>query len=182
MGISNILDIGRTRSVLMRSNKMKLGYKWWVGSSILIGAVSIGVVASLAGQVRAAPELPKGDPTAVAKCESIMPIASGYGTITAVLRGETSTAAAVVQWQEHRGRLGIVSPFRSLAARTTVTVCLLTGEFVTPVGPPDLTGRQKTPHNVIRLLVLSSNEILLDSAGYRGGMAPETPTDLAVVR
>ena len=157
---------------------MGLGRRWWVAASLLIGAFVIGVVASLIGQTGTPPGSPRGDPAAIVRCRAIIPIASGFGTITSLLRAETSTAAAVAYWQEHRGRLAVaVSPFQKLSPQTRVTVCLLSGEFAAPVGPPGLIGGAKPP-SLLRVLVWGNHEIVLDSAGYQGELAPETPSDL----
>lgn len=157
---------------------MKYAIRWF-GPSFVIGAVI--VVAAIVSSGGSANSGPIGDQAGIMTCQGIIPIASEYGTITGVLRGETSTAAAVAYWQEHRGRSGIVSSFRSLAAETPVTVCLLSGQFVTPAGPPDLSGRQPPAPDVLRVLVYGNNQVVFDSAGTLGGMSPQTPSDLGTV-
>ena len=107
----------------------------------MIGVLLVGVVAILVGQVGGAANTPRGDRAAILKCQAIVPIASGYGAVTAVWRAETSTAAAVAYWQEHRGRLRAApSPFGKLAAQTPVTVCLLSGEQWTALLAAERTG------------------------------------------
>jgi hypothetical protein len=157
--------------------------RWWVGSGVLIGVLLVGVAAIVVGQVGGAANTPRGDRAAILKCQAIVPIASGYGAVTAVWRAETSTAAAVAYWQEYRARLRAApSPFRKLAAQTPVTVCLLSGDFVAPVGPrAPIAGTRPPPQSVLRVLVWGHDEVLFDSAGYQGGLAPETPSDLGVV-
>ena len=158
---------------------MRPASRWWVGSGVLIGVLLIGVVASRVWQVGGAATTPRGDRAAILKCQAIVPIASGYWAVTAVLRAETSTAAAVAYWQEHRGRLRAApSTFGKLAAQTPVTVCLLSGDFVAPVGPRAPMAGMRPPQSVLRVLVWGHNEVMVDYAGYRGELAPETPSDL----
>jgi hypothetical protein len=155
--------------------------RWWVGSGVLIGVLLIGAVAILVGQVGGAATTPRGDRAAILKCQAIVPIASGYGAVAAVLRAETSTASAVAYWQEHRGRLRVApSTFGKLAAQTPVTVCLLSGDFAAAAGPRAPIAGMRPPQSVLRVLVWGHNEVLVDSADYRGGLAPETPSDLGV--
>jgi hypothetical protein len=150
-------------------NAAARGFWWTLGAS---AATVLGVAAC--GSVPAASTSPLGDSVGINTCRSIVDTASQYGAITRLLRAETSTAGAVAYWQEHTARGG-TSPFETMQAGTVVTVCLFQGEFVTPVGPPPVTGSPNPPHDVIRLLVYGDNQVVLDSSGYVGRMSPDVP-------
>ena len=145
------------------------GFRWTLGAS---AAILVGVAAC--GSAPAASTSPFGDSVGINTCRSIVDAASQYGAITRLLRAETSTAAAVAYWQEHRARGG-TSAFETMPAGDVVTVCLFQGEFTTPVGPPPATGSPNPPHDVIRLLVYGDNQVVLDSSGYLGRMSPDVP-------
>jgi hypothetical protein len=144
----------------------------------VIGATAIAVVATFEGNAGAAGSI--GDAAGVSSCNAVMATASEYGTVTGLARAETSTAGLVAHWQENQGRSGLHSAFRNLPVDQTVTVCLLSGQFVTPVGPPDpTTGKSRLPHNVLRLLIYGNPPtVVVEGAGYKGSMFPETPSDL----
>lgn len=146
----------------------------WFGRSAILAVVVVAVVI-LAGSASSTSS-PVGDAVAVAKCRDIIPAASEYGTVSGVLRGETSTAIAVANWQENRARKGQSSLFRALPSADTITVCLFSGDFVTPAGPMSRDGIAKTAPNTLRLLI-SNNQVVFDAAGDRSGMSPETPSD-----
>jgi hypothetical protein len=147
----------------------------WVGVALTAGAAVVGAVALFG--TAGANTGPIGDPAGVQTCQSIISTASQYGTVTRLIRAETSNASAVAYWQEHRGRGG-ASSFRSMQAASKVTVCLFSGEFTVPMGPPPPNGSPLPPADVLRLLVLDNGQVLLDSAGYHGHMSPETPSDI----
>jgi hypothetical protein len=103
-----------------------------------------------------------------------------YGQVDELVRAETSSVQDVALWQEMRHAPdieGIVSPLRSMQSSAVVTVCLFSGTFVTPVGPPAPDGSVPPPHDRLRLLVSADGSVRLDAAGYRGRLAPETPSD-----
>ncbi len=142
----------------------------------MVGVV-IGVVVIVGGSAAGSNASPTGDQAAIQKCQAITPVASEYGTITGVLRGETSSAGAVANWQESRARRGPISSFRALSAATPVTVCIFSGQFATPTGPLAPDGSPKTIPNALRLLVYGNDKVVFDSAGNASGMSPETPSD-----
>lgn len=101
-----------------------------------------------------------------------------YGADMRVFRAEQSTAALTQRWQEQRlPGIEVVSPLRSRPGSEPVTICLYSGQFTTPVGPPLVDGKPNPPHNLLRVIVLNGGEVLLDTAGYRDTMHPETPAD-----
>lgn len=152
------------------------------------GAIALGLligIAAVASSVSGA-SMPKvqnmvsNEPTREV-CESILSLASEYGTITRILRGDSDSAETVADWQERRHESevsGLVSPLRTLDPKAQVFTCLYSGTFVTPSGPPDEKGNPPPPHDVLRLLVLPDGAVVLDSAGYQGRMAPELPKEL----
>lgn len=151
--------------------------------SLIAAGLALGGSIGLASKALAGPA---GSEAAVAVCQAMSKQASEYGSGVGLIRAEQSTAVGVADWQEHRYEKlkngaavsGIVSRLRDKAASAPVTVCLFSGQFVTPVGPPNPDGSAKPPHDVLRLLVLADGSIVLDSAGYSGGsMDPETPRD-----
>ncbi len=102
------------------------------------------------------------------------------------MRAELDKADKVADWQEHRYdelpdsgvARGLRSNLRDIAPDDTVAVCIYSGTFVTPVGPPALDGMTKPPHDMLRLLVLADGTVTVDAAGYsKSGMKPETPDD-----
>ena len=149
--------------------------------AVSLGLVTAGVL-GLTGAVWAGPA---GSANAIATCQRALNEA-GFGDGVSVVRGEESTAAEVAAWQEQRHAkpakgiavAGLVSPLRERDPAQLVTVCLYAGEFVTPLGPPNLDGSAKPPHTRLRLLVSPDGSVLLDSAGYDdGSLSPETPRD-----
>ncbi len=111
--------------------------------------------------------------------------AEEFGEISAVVRSEWRTTAAVAEWQEMRHApeiTGLVSPLRAQRDLAPVLVCLYRGSFVTPTGPPPLDGSTGRPHDLIRVLVLADNSLVLDAAGYADRMSLETPSDWAARR
>lgn len=147
------------------------------GVSILVGGISLGLVAGLAGvgaQIQAV-----GDAAGIRGCQEAADRASEYGAIYGVIRGETTTIDAIVRWQEQRHPIsGIHSRLRNLSGTAAAVVCLYSGRFVTPV-PQTTTGDEETPpHDVLRVILLPDGSIRLDSAGYRGRMTPETPGEM----
>jgi hypothetical protein len=119
------------------------------------------------------------DPEAAGTCQAMLEAGvSEYGTNVNVFRAELSNVAETVQWQEQRlPNVEFVSRLRSRPGSEAVTICLYTGEFVTPVGPPLVQGENNPPHNLLRIVVLNGGEAILDSAGYQGGSEPQTPGD-----
>lgn len=114
------------------------------------------------------------DPTAATMCALGLDAERSFGPGTVLIRSEMSTAAQVAAWQELRHGpdiTGLVSPLRAFDADEPVAVCLYSGTFSTPTGPPNLDGSPKPNHNVIRLLFLRDGSEIFDSAGY----APGTP-------
>lgn len=150
----------------------------WSGRTIFIGT-PIFVVALIGASAMNGSALRSGDPAALRTCQAVTPAASQYGSITGVSRAQTSTAAAVAYWQEHRGRDQNPSWFRTLPASSPVIVCLFSGQFSTPAGPPAVDGTPKAIPNALRLLVHGGDQVVFDSAGSRTGMSPETPSDLS---
>lgn len=157
---------------MKRSLARELAWAARIGVTGVV-AISVVVLASSASGTAS----PTGDLAAITKCRAILPNASEYGTVTEVLRGESSTAAAVVNWQESRARKGIASSFRRLASTEPVTVCIFSGEFVTPAGPLATDRTPKQIPNTLRLLVYGTDQVVFDAAGQRAGMSPETPSD-----
>lgn len=105
-----------------------------------------------------------------ATCRGILDRASEYGSSVELVRAQLSTAGAVARWQEERHApdvSGIVSPLRNRDPAEPVAICLFSGTFVTP-HPPGL-----PDHDLLRLLVLADGSVVLDSAGYRGGIDRE---------
>jgi hypothetical protein len=153
----------------------------WLGRAIVtvVAFLAVGLIAGSALTTNGAVSSPRGDSAAIAGCLAVKPIASQYGSITALLRGETSSAAAVANWQEHRGRNVNASRFRTMPGAAIVTVCLFSGQFSTPAGPPALNGVPKALPTVLRLLVYGNGQVEFDSAGPEGSMSPETPSDLS---
>ena len=99
-------------------------------------------------------------------------------SITGLYRAESSTAQEVAAWQENRySGIELVSPLRSAAPASTVVVCIFRGDFKTPTGPPRVEGVPNPNHELLRVLVLASGGYAIDSAGYEGGLKPETPND-----
>jgi hypothetical protein len=150
---------------------------------LAVGGAFIAILAVMgAAAVSAASPAGTGDEAALAVCNATIPAASAYGSVTAVVRGETSNAALVANWQErrHPDRAGIVSAFRAAAPDSTVTVCLYSGKFVTPVGPPNPDGTPKPQHTLLRVLVSADFGVTLDAAGYPGRLSPETPSGLVI--
>jgi len=116
-----------------------------------------------------------GEASAIAGCLASR-AASDYEA-SSVYRAEWSTAGEVVAWQE--GRHPEVTPTSDLRAEAPgapVLVCIYSGEFVTPAGPPQ-DGVAPRPHTRLRVLILESGEYIFDSAGPGGGLKPETPND-----
>lgn len=115
----------------------------------------------------------------LANCSKALPRAQDAGTNVSLVRAESDSTKDVVAWQEGRSRLfsGLVSPLRYRPENEVVTVCLFSGSFVTPVGPPAEDGTVPPPHNLLRLLVLQDGSTVLDAAGYAGRLQPETPQD-----
>jgi hypothetical protein len=150
----------------------------WSGRGILIAAALILGVAAVSGSVLGSNSSPAGDPTAIQTCQAITGVASQYGTITGLLRAETSTAGAVAYWQENRARTGPASFFRTLPTGMPVTVCMFSGQFSTPAGPPAPDGSPKAIPNALRLLAYGS-QVVFDSAGDQSGMSPEMPSDIS---
>lgn len=72
----------------------------------------------------------------------------------------------------------MASPMRAVPSDVEVTVCIYRGAFVAPAGPPGPDGNSE-PRNAMRLLVMDDGSVVLDSFGYAGRMAPDTPRDLA---
>lgn len=147
----------------------------WLRVALIAGAAIIGAVIMFSSV--GANSGPIGDSAGVQTCQSTISAASEYGTVTRLLRAETSNARAVAYWQEHRGRGGN-SSFRSMQPTSRVTVCLFSGEFTVPMGPPPPNGSPLPPADVLRLLIRDDGQVVLDSAGYHGHMSPETPSDL----
>ena len=117
-------------------------------------------------------------------------LADEYGRVDKSERAEDSTAGDVRDWQENRfGPDGPhpTSQFRSKPDNARVVICIYYGEFNTPTGPrpmipnPDgktyREGAEKPKHTELRVTVDESGHAELDSAGYVGRMAPETPAD-----
>jgi hypothetical protein len=148
-----------------------------VPRSVVVG-VAVGAILSLLALMRSSATV--GDAISIARCKGALAQAAEYGSIDGIARGETSTAALAADWQEMRFAPDLLlteSPIRRESPTSTVTVCLFRGEFGTPTGPPKTDGSAKPLHNIIRLLVFTDGEVSLDSAGYEGQMAPETPSD-----
>lgn len=152
----------------------------------VVGLVALGLaLGGLAGLASRAFAGPSGSAEAIDACDRVSDRVAEYGTGIALYRAEATTVQAVVAWQEQRYEnlkdapavAGLRSPIRNAPAAGTVTVCLYSGTFVTPVGPPNEQGVPKPRHNLLRLLVFPNGEIVLDSAGYAGRMQPETPGD-----
>lgn len=160
----------------MNAQTIRLPLPVWAAAAVLVSIIAAVTATSL---LAASPAV--GDQAALDVCQATIPAASDYGRITGVVRGETSTAALVADWQErrHPDRVGIVSPLRASSPDSRVTVCLFAGEFVTPVGPPNPDGTPKGPHTILRLLVSADGRVTLDAAGYPGRLDPETPSDFA---
>ena len=170
----------------MLNIKWKRGLRTGWAVALIAAGLAVGATAGLASKALAGPS---GTAAALADCMTISKQAAEFGSGVSLIKAEQSTAAEVAAWQEHRydkvpgGTLttGISSRFRDMAAATPVAVCLYTGQFVTPVGPPNPDGTNRPPHNVLRLLVPVGGPVVLDSAGYAGGsMRPETPRDWAL--
>ena len=85
----------------------------------------------------------------------------------------------IAAWQEARfaNEVTFKSPLRALVSSRRWTVCVYAGSFVTPTKPkPD--GTIRPPHNILRVLITETGDVILDSAGYAGLMDdPETPAD-----
>ncbi len=143
---------------------------------ITVGAVHAGIGTG-----------PQGTPTANAACNAVAAVAARYDSNAQLLRAELSGAAAVAAWQEGRHAIatgtapavtGLTSPFRSVAPGDPVAVCIYSGAFVAPLGPPPADGSVKQPYNRIRLLVRADGETVLDAVGHdNGDLKPETPGD-----
>lgn len=138
---------------------------------VLLAAFAVAMPLVVAGQ----------DPAGAAQvaCQGATPAAEVYGPIDHVIRAEASDVQKVVAWQEGRWAeiVQLISPLRGLPPTTPVTVCLYRGDFVAPAGPPGPDGTSPPPRNALRLLVLEDGSVTLDSFGWDGGMAPETPSD-----
>ena len=137
---------------------------------ILLGLLMVYGPA-VAGAVNSSPD--------AAPCQTALDSgrANEYGSGMEVYRAEPATVAGMALWQEQGEGYGdgpIVSHLRSFPLAQRLTVCLYTGSFVTPVGPG------APPHDLLRLFVLDDGRTLLDSAGYRGQMKPEMPSDSPV--
>lgn len=137
----------------------------------LLAVVAVAMPLVVAGQDRAG--------AAQATCDSAIPTAEAYGPIAHVIRAEASNVQEVVAWQEGRFAeiVQLVSPLRGVPATTAVTICLYRGDFVAPAGPPEPKGEAPPPRNALRLLLLADGSVFLDSFGWDGQMAPETPSD-----
>jgi hypothetical protein len=150
--------------------------KWFSRSIATLTVIVVAVMVS--GLALNGSSTPKGDPAAIGACQAITQTASEYGTISGLLRAETTTAAAVAYWQEHRGRNNNASALRALPGASQVTVCLFSGQFSTPAGPSDPSGAPKAIPNSLRLLVYGTGQVVVDSAGALSGMSPEMPSHL----
>lgn len=139
----------------------------WAIALLILGGVSLVLAATtFAGLTQSA----KADST----CKAVLGEASEYGSSVEFFRAQSSTAGAVTRWQEQRHApdiSGLVSPLRPRDPAEPVTVCLFSGTFVTP-HPAELPA-----HNMLRLLVLGDGSVVLDSAGYRGVIDREAPSE-----
>ena len=144
-----------------------------------VGLTGTGVIAGLL-VVSTTNAAPQSAPDAVAVCQAALDAgASQYDAYMSVYRAEQSTAGAVATWQETREPgFRPLSALRAQVPDKPVTVCIYSGTFATPVGPP-VNGVPRPPHNRLRLLVFDDGRQVLDSAGYAGAMEPEMPSDLA---
>jgi hypothetical protein len=139
------------------------------------------LAATLGPLILALPDNMSGQPVASADavCDVALADAARYGRIDGVTRSEMADVAAIARWQETRLEdLNWTSPLRDISPTRKWAVCLYRGLFVTPTGPaPD--GSPMPPHDMLRVLVTETGEVILESAGYVGHMSPETPADLA---
>lgn len=110
-------------------------------------------------------------------------VSDQFGPIDAIERAESDDVATIVAWQEAKiaTMLTWTSPLREIDQASVWTVCLYHGQFSTPT-TPSLDGTPTPPHDTIRVLVSGAGQITLDSAGYAGRMAPETPRDWLLTR
>lgn len=148
---------------------------------LVIAAVIVGVVSFGAQGITGTGSSARGDTAALGTCQAIMSVASQYGTITSIIRAETSTASSVAAWQENRARRGMPSQLRQITGSTRLTVCMFSGEFSTPSGPPAADGTLRAAPDTLRLLVYGSGTVVFDSAGPRAAMTPEMPSDMVGV-
>jgi hypothetical protein len=110
-------------------------------------------------------------------CNEHAEAAADYGEISSLARAETSSVEKVVAWQEQRHSpevRGVVSPLRG-QPDGEATICMYRGSFVTPTAPLAEGGRAPA-HDMLRLII-RNGEVIFDSAGYEGRMAPDTPSD-----
>jgi hypothetical protein len=122
------------------------------------------------------------DAVALATCNHAVVDAEFYGLLSRVERAQRTTAAEVVRLQEGRStHFSVTSAYRRLPADAIATVCLFSGQFNTPAGPPRTDGTVPAVATRLRLIVLDDGTSSLDSAGQADGMGPETPADLGTV-
>jgi hypothetical protein len=169
---SDLVESGRERGVVLmdRGRVAAALFTLIVGLSVLVMAVLTGGLT---------PSVNADDSLALDTCARALPAASFYGIVWGVDRGQRTTAADVVRWQEGRlTHFAITSDYRRLPPTSSVTVCLYDGEFDTPEGPPPTDGSVRPMPNRLRLIILADGSANLDSAGYAGHIAPELPSDL----
>jgi hypothetical protein len=152
-----------------------------LGVTAGVAGVVLGITIALSkhGSTASDTASPAGDAAGIAACNAITPQAAEYGPLNGLIRGETDTGLEIAAWQEQRNLpdvSGIVSPLRTDGLlSSSASVCVFSGDFVTPTGPAADDGTIPPPHDTITLIIEPDGSLLLDSSGYLARNGADTP-------